>query len=147
MSEFCKPCAERGRPGVLAHRIVNGEGMCAECFGGGAESHVAAGFSLARKEKPMKKNIDGDAVRREKAAGMSLTQIAEKHGCSVATAHYHANRPATKANGKKVAGGGKSSRGLLLTVPATDELCQMRWDELTLKEKVQLLNSLPEIGA
>lgn len=41
----------------------------------------------------------------------------------------------------------KSNGGLVLTVPATDELCQERWDELTLAEKVQLLNSLPEIEA
>ncbi len=33
MSE-CRPCKERGRPGIVAHRIVNGELMCDACFRG-----------------------------------------------------------------------------------------------------------------
>ena len=38
----------------------------------------------------------------------------------------------------------KPNGGLTLTVPATDELCQQRWEELDLAQKVALLNSLSE---
>ena len=74
MADFCKPCAERGRPGVLAHRIVNGEGMCADCFAGGNAAlsklrqdgartaalrrrgnSVGARIQAAQKEKEMSK--------------------------------------------------------------------------------------------
>ena len=41
---FCKPCAERGRPGVAAAREIGGTPMCSACIGGGREEQPAPKF-------------------------------------------------------------------------------------------------------
>ena len=41
---FCKPCAERGRPGVPAVCEISGTPMCSMCIGGGREEQPAPKF-------------------------------------------------------------------------------------------------------
>lgn len=150
MNEFCKPCAERGRPGVLAHRIVNGEGMCAECFGGCSTKRLVAAAprsGLPLKEKPVserKCSECGNKLHHLVKGGVCRKCRDGASGNSRARGGKKTRRP--NSYGRHSPSGGTTG-GLTLTVPATDELCQQRWDELTLKEKVQLLNSRSEESA
>ena len=157
MADFCKPCAERGRPGVLAHRIVNGEGMCADCFAGGNAALSKLRQDGARTAALRRR---GNSVGARIQAAQKEKEMSKRNcvKCSQPLHHLVKGDTCRKCrDGQSVAGGGKKKRGsakrnasrplgtnggLTLTVPATNELCQQRWDELTLKEKVGLLNSL-----
>lgn len=60
-------------------------------------------FDMAATRK-----LDGDAIRRRRAAGETVREVAEAYGCSTATVSYHASRGTVLEGGDVVAGHGRS---------------------------------------
>jgi hypothetical protein len=104
---LCMPHKRRGRI-VIAHRIVNGEAMCKNCFEGKPVLDAPAG----EKAMPAKKNVDWDAVQEDRDDGMIVADVARKHGVSDATVFAH-----TKRNGKR-AGKPRAARKIIVDIAA-----------------------------
>ena len=105
---LCVPCKRRGLVNV-AHRIVNGQGMCRECYEGKPVAPVTLAanpsnpVTIVRKEEPMRKaNVDWNAVRTERAQGVTVRELAEKFHVSEANIYLH-----SRGKGKSRAGGGQ----------------------------------------
>ncbi len=82
--------------------------------------------SIALRQARMANRLQGGGVKRKKSRrGIRDSGKAERRPNSYGR---HA----------------KPNAGLTLTVPATNELCDERWQELGLDVKVRLLNSLSE---
>jgi hypothetical protein len=118
-------CIAHKRIGRLVRAIhtVNGEGMCGSCFRGQAIDASAGApvkalerlgdYNLAITDngiqavaknggvKPMaeRKNIDWNAVQRDRDAGMKITEMEKKYGVANPTiyAHTHGKNGAAKA--------------------------------------------------
>jgi hypothetical protein len=108
---LCRPCRERGIT-RKAHRLVKeGAGYvpkCDECFRG-----------IEPEEKTNMKTTDWDEIAKDRAAGMTVGQVAAKRGISAGMIYYHESAERRKAkrhsaNGKECqsangAGGGRES--------------------------------------
>ena len=152
---LCVPCKRRGLVNV-AHRIVNGQGMCRECYEGKPVAPVTLAanpsnpVTIVRKEEPMRKaNVDWNAVRTERAQGVTVRELAEKFHVSEANIYLH-----SRGKGKSRAGGGKKSSRLSAVVHDTnansgaiglpEEVCNKIWSLLSLERRQQIIHGLLE---
>jgi hypothetical protein len=105
---LCIPHKARGRL-VPAFYTIGGEGMCKECYSGKqvAAAQVKTETKSAPKEilLPVRKEIDWSQVQRDRDSGVPVTQLVKKYGVSNPTIYTR-----THANGKKIAGGGKTGK-------------------------------------
>jgi len=154
--EWCQPCKARGRLAV-AHHEVAGTLMCDECFrekpSKGVKTELAAEV-LKRKTEEKKMATDKEALQRDRASGMSVREIAAKHGCSKDLVYLY-----TRANGDKAKRGraakaaarlGKSANALARSLngatTAMEELCEALWARLPLEKKAALLKDIAQQG-
>jgi hypothetical protein len=105
MESQCRPCQDRGSR-VAAHRMVGKTPMCDTHF----RSAMGMPALSIQEEAMAKKNYVTDqatidATRKDAAAGLSLTQIAEKNSVSWPTAKRYSAK-----NGRKHAGGAKPAK-------------------------------------
>ena len=85
------------------------------------------------------KELDGatrEAIREEAAAGLSITQIAEKHGVSWYVAKKCAGGAAPAKKGKSKHAVSSNGAGL----KATPAMCDALWSALPIEKKINFLN-------
>lgn len=169
MSEqFCGRCFKETGKQIPAAHVTSLGAECERHFHGGNLAAIAAcrktnpvvAPASSRQEDKMPKRIDPEKIaeiKKDFAAGMSIEQIRKKHNVSWLTAK-NAVEGSARPSSNGATGGAKRGRqpkrdkhskpaangDLFLTVPATHELCDERWSDLSLENKVRALNALSE---
>jgi hypothetical protein len=117
-------------------------------------------FTRGGTDMTLVKNVDGDAIRQDRAAGMSQAEIAAKYSVSQSTVSHHVHAKdadnggavrdrtgrfhaatAEATNSEVRAGNGARRAPLEDQVAALERLTEIEWLRLPVVERVRLLLS------
>jgi hypothetical protein len=103
-------------------------------------------FTQGGTDMATSKGVDGEAIRRDREAGMLQAELAAKYGVSQSTVSHHLNPKRAKlstgnANGGSRTGNGARKAPVEDQVAALKRLADVEWQRLPVVERVRLLLS------